>query len=178
LQERYSPDARHRLAQQLDPFRDQFAGQGAQASDVSARARQPGDDTGHQRIAARGHHDGNRCGGILGRHHGGRPARHDQIDVETSQLGRELRKALGAAIGRAIVDDEVLALDVAEVPQTLAQRIEIGGVRRRRNHLQDADAVNLAGLLCAGREPPRRRAAEERDEIAAFCMTGKEHCES
>ena len=33
-------------------------------------------------------------------------------------------------------------------------------------------------LLRARRERPRRcRAAEQRDELAAFCMTGKEHCE-
>ena len=33
-------------------------------------------------------------------------------------------------------------------------------------------------LLRARRERPRRcRAAEQRDELAASCMTGKEHCE-
>jgi hypothetical protein len=31
---------------------------------------------------------------------------------------------------------------------------------------------------CARRKRPRgRRTAEQRDELAAFCMTGKEHCE-
>jgi hypothetical protein len=32
-------------------------------------------------------------------------------------------------------------------------------------------------LLRARRERPRDRAAEKRDELAASCMSGKEHCE-
>jgi hypothetical protein len=32
--------------------------------------------------------------------------------------------------------------------------------------------------LRARRERRRSRAAEQRDELAAPCMTGKEHCES
>jgi hypothetical protein len=32
-------------------------------------------------------------------------------------------------------------------------------------------------LLRARRERPCRRSAEKRDELAAFCMTRKEHCE-
>jgi hypothetical protein len=42
---------------------------------------------------------------------------------------------------------------------------------------QVADAPH-APALCARRERPRsRRAAKQRDELAAFCMSGKEHCE-
>jgi len=37
---------------------------------------------------------------------------------------------------------------------------------------------HLTGLLRARRERPRRRrAAQQRDELAASCMSGKEHCE-
>jgi hypothetical protein len=37
---------------------------------------------------------------------------------------------------------------------------------------------NITGtLLRARRARPRRRAAEKRDELAPFCMTGKELCE-
>jgi hypothetical protein len=42
-----------------------------------------------------------------------------------------------------------------------------------------ADPPHPLRLLRARRERPRsRRAAEHRDEVAAPCMTGKEHCES
>src|SRR6516162_5667478 len=80
-EERHSSDAGNRLSHQLEPFCDQFGGQGAQAGDISARACKSGDDTGLDRFAARGHDHGNRPGGILGRHHRLRPAGHDQIDI-------------------------------------------------------------------------------------------------
>jgi hypothetical protein len=169
LQERYSSDARNRLSHQLKPFRDQFGGQGAQAGDISARACEPGDDAGPDRFAARGHDHGNRFGGILGRHHRRRPAGHDQIDVQMKQFGYELRVTLGASVGRTVVQDEILPLDVAKLAQTLSQGIEIGGIGRCRGRLQHTDTIDPAGLLRARRERPRcRRAAEQRDELASF----------
>jgi hypothetical protein len=113
LQKSYSSDARNRLSHQLEPFRDQFGGQGTQAGDISARPCEPRNDAGPDRFAARGHDHGNRFGGILGRHHRRRPAGHDQIDVQTKQFGHELREALGASVGRTVVEDKVLSLDVA-----------------------------------------------------------------
>jgi hypothetical protein len=41
-----------------------------------------------------------------------------------------------------------------------------------------ADAPCVLSLLRARGERPRRRAAEQRYELAALCMTRKEHCES
>src|SRR6516164_3190297 len=46
------------------------------------------------------------------------------------------------------------------------RHVEIGSVRRRRGHLQHTDTIEPAGMLCACRERPRRRTAEERDELA------------
>jgi hypothetical protein len=43
---------------------------------------------------------------------------------------------------------------------------------------EHADAPHPLALLRARRERPRsRRAAEKRDELAASCMSRKEHCE-
>ena len=43
---------------------------------------------------------------------------------------------------------------------------------------EHADAPHALGLLRARRERPRsRRAAEQRDELAASCMSGKQHSE-
>jgi len=54
-------------------------------------------------------------------------------------------------------------------------------------HIPDERLAALAHVhvlnACAAHAPARRkwpcrcRAAEQRDELAAFCMTGKEHCE-
>src|SRR5262249_14110739 len=71
------------------------------------------------------------------------------------------------AFGGAILDNEVLPLDVSKVPQALAKRLEICSIQFHRRRLQHADAPDPAGLLSPRHERPRgRRAAEQRDEIA------------
>jgi hypothetical protein len=42
---------------------------------------------------------------------------------------------------------------------------------------EHANAPHPLALLRPRRERPSRRAAEQRDELAALCMTGEEHCE-
>ena len=98
------------------------------------------------------------------------------IDIETHQLCRQGREAFGAAIGRSILNDEASTLVISEFPETFAQGIEIGGVGLRGYCLQHTDAPGQLLRMC--RERPRRGTAEQRDELAAPCMTGKEHCES
>jgi hypothetical protein len=40
-----------------------------------------------------------------------------------------------ASVGRTVVEDEILSLDVAELAQGLSEGIEIDGIRRRRGRL-------------------------------------------
>src|SRR5262245_51191122 len=64
------------------------------------------------------------------------------------------------------IDYEVLAVDKAEPPQLVEQREMMRRVAW--TGMQAADAINPSGFLRARRERPRdRRAAEERDELAA-----------
>src|SRR5262249_3086134 len=70
--------------------------------------------------------------------------------------------------GRAVLDHEILSLDVAVRANALAKRVHIGCVLRLRDRLQETDAPDSA-LLCVRRNRPRdRRAADERDERAAI----------
>jgi hypothetical protein len=56
---------------------------------------------------------------------------------------------------------------------------EYRGYERLFASVEHAYAGDRAGLLRTRCERPRgRRAAEQRDELAALCRTGKEHCES
>ena len=58
----------------------------------------------------------------LGRQSGWRaPSRDDHVNLEPDQLGREFRQALGLPLGGPELDDEVLALDVAELAKPLAE---------------------------------------------------------
>src|SRR5262245_42152979 len=65
------------------------------------------------------------------------------------------------------IDYEVLAVDKAEPPQLVEQREMMRRVAW--TGVQAADAISPPGFLRARRERPRhRRAAEQRDELAAF----------
>src|SRR5262249_37178736 len=80
------------------------------------------------------------------------------------QLRDELGETLALAVGRAVVDAEVLPLYVSELTQPVEQRRKVRLVLCPWNGLQDADGVDLR--LRARRHRPRHRAAEQGEELA------------
>ena len=71
---------------------------------------------------------------MLGGQSGRRARGHDDIDVEPYQFGRELSERIELSLGIAIINDEVTALDVAEVAQSLTERFErtlVGEIARK-----------------------------------------------
>jgi hypothetical protein len=75
-----------------------------------------------------------------------------------------------------IFNHHILAFDVASFAQALVEGRETESVWFPRPGADLSDHRHRR-LLRPRRERPRsRRAAEQRDELAAFCMTGKEHC--
>src|SRR5262249_23418883 len=96
------------------------------------------------------------------------PRRDNDIDLEPDELGRDLGVALGATLRPAILDDDVATLDPPKFAQSLHESRNPWGRRRRRGRAQEPDDRQFRRLLCARRERPRhRRAAEQRDELAA-----------
>jgi hypothetical protein len=85
------------------------------------------------------------------------------------ELDCELREPLGATIRRPIFDDQVCPFDVPALSQPRAQGIEIGGVLCGGYRLENADAIDLPGLLRARSErrnkQATRNAADERSAI-------------
>jgi hypothetical protein len=69
----------------------------------------------------------------------------------------------------SILDQNVLALDVAEVAQASAERLDEICLKGSGGVPEETYPENIPRLLHPARErPPRRRAAEQRDEVAAF----------
>ena len=67
----------------------------------------------------RGSYDGNRLGRILGRPGMPGPScSHDDIDLETHQLGREPRLPLGPPLRKSVLDGDVLSFYVAKLAQS------------------------------------------------------------
>ena len=74
------------------------------------------------------HNDGNRLGRILGRPDRYGPSYHDDIDLETHQLGRKLREPIALPLRISVFDRDVLSFYVATLAQSQPNSLGPGGV--------------------------------------------------
>jgi hypothetical protein len=85
------------------------------------RPRQAGDEPFPNRFLGARHHDRARARGVLGGVDGWAAPGHNYVDLEPDQLGRQVAGPLETPLRIAVLDDEVLALHVAEVTQTFPE---------------------------------------------------------
>src|SRR5262249_48243440 len=99
------------------------------------------------------------------------PNCEDDIHLEADELGCDFVIALVASLRPAILDSDGAALDPAKFTQPLHEgrgpRIPV----QRRARPQKADGPQLRLLRTRGERPRGRRAAEQRDEVAALQLT-------
>src|SRR5262249_10312513 len=111
----------------------------------------------------------------FGCHHSLRAERKNHGHRVGHQLSGQSRQPVEATIGRAIFNRNVATFDIASLLQALPNGAEHSIIELSAG--KQADQLH-AGLLRPCRERPRDcRAAEQRDELAPPCMTGKEHTE-
>src|SRR5262245_35650757 len=94
--------------------------------------------------------------------------RENDIDLEPDQFGGHLSEALAAALRPANLNRDVATFHPTEFAQPLHECGEPLALDQGRGGAQESDGRQLAGLLRARRERPRRRAAQQRDERAPF----------
>ena len=144
-------DGRNGLPEELEFLDLQLVDKDGDPRHIASGPRQGGRETRPRRVS-RHNHDRNgarrsRCG------KGGRGGpRHEDISLEIDQLSEECRLLLRLTRD-AELDDEVPALDVAEIPR--ARRNASTGWKRK-------DPVQVAGIQSLEPSPPagpRRRAA-------------------
>src|SRR5262249_50048500 len=142
-----------------------------ETSDVAARPRQARDKAAADRIDNVRENDGDGACLLLERRGRERAARKDEIGRKHDEFLREPPCRLGVEPHPAVVELNVATLRPSELLKPLAECGEeclIFGVVLGRRH-QHADSPHAAAPLRARRERPRRRrAAEQRDELAAF----------
>src|SRR5262249_22465498 len=97
-------------------------------------------------------------------------------DLGAHELAYELRQAIHLTLCPAIFDADIAVFDVTGLTQPLAERGHEMSECPGRSAVEEPDH-RQPRLLRARREWPRGRAAEQRDELAPPCMSGKEHCE-
>src|SRR5262249_24340143 len=90
----------------------------------------------------------------------------NDVDLEADKLGCDLSVARGTSLRPAILDRDGATFNPAEFTQSL-HKSSSPGTPDRSVRAQEPDRRQLPRLLRACRQRPRRRAADERDELSS-----------
>src|SRR5262245_39037367 len=93
--------------------------------------------------------------------------RSDHRHLTAYQIGCEVGQYVVLVLRPAILDHNILALDVAGFTKALPECGQIACTIRKRRAAEESDRRHRR-LLRARRERPHRCAAEQRDEVAPF----------
>src|SRR5262249_20775161 len=145
----------------------------AYARDVAAGAIEAGDETAPDRVGASHVDDRYSRGRSLGRQCRYLAAWcNNDRHLSTHEIGGERGQLIVLSVGPAIVQGGVLALEESGIFQALQDHRDERRVDGGRTGAENADHRHRR-LLRARRERPRGRAAEQRDELAAFHLITK-----
>jgi hypothetical protein len=165
-------ERRDRLLQQLEALPQQLAIPQFQPSQIAIGPRQAGDEPlCHQIGSCDPNHNGDGCGHLLDC-----PCRLDRVRPEDirralDQRRGEGRKPLGLPLGIAGVEEDGVALDIAQVPEALPEAME--ACPGLSSHLWEAWVQHTDPGYCRSRLRPRgngRRddAQRQRDDEPAM----------
>jgi len=101
--------------------------------DVAPRARQAGDAAAPNRIANKPDDDGDCRGGVLGSEGRGRGRGEDEVHLAAHELSRELGELIALPFGVSDLNRDVLALDPAELAESLSECLQEGRTRGGRS---------------------------------------------
>src|SRR2546425_4949717 len=101
--------------------------------DVAPWARQAGDDAAPNRIGNKPDDDGDCRGGVLGSEGRGRGRGEDEVHLAAHELSRELGELIALPFGVADLNRDVLALDPAELAESLSECLQEGRTRGGRS---------------------------------------------
>ena len=113
--------AGNQFAQNFQPLCHQLAREKIDARQVAARAGEAGDETELDRVLAGNEYDRDcRCC-RLGRQCNVFSGRGDHHDLAANQIGRKFRQSVVLIFGQSVNDRHVLALDIADLFEALAE---------------------------------------------------------
>src|SRR6516165_9827977 len=151
--------------QQFQPLRDYLPVQLSYAGDVAARPVKTGDEAELDRVAARFKDDRNGCGRRLRCECRRSAGRGNHGHLTMNQIGRHRRQLITAVPRPAVFDRHVAAINITVLAQPFEKGRQLPLITLRRSGVQKPDH-RRRWLLRARRERPRRRAAQQRDELA------------
>jgi hypothetical protein len=158
-EEGHAGEGGEQVLEELQLFPAEVGGQGSQSGDVAPRPGEAGDEAAPHRIAHAHHHNGDRRGRVLGGPGRWRPIGHDDLHRETDPLSREGREPLVLPFCPTVLQDEVLAFDIAARAHPLQERPHIG-VSSWGRLKQHTEAVHVRRRLRLRGERRHAEAAE------------------
>jgi hypothetical protein len=164
-EDRHPGDLREGLLEQLQVLADNLrAGDEGQSCDIRPRPREAGDEATLDGIEDCHRDDGDRPGRILGRQGRCRGYRNDDVNLQAHQFVHEVGKPLVLPFRISVLDRDVLAFDVTEFAQALAERVRHISIRGPRGASQEPDPVHLPRRLRLGGQRYSEEAEDARDE--------------
>src|SRR5262249_28775423 len=146
-----------------------FLAHGVDAGDVAAGPVEAGDEAERDRVAAGAEDDRDGGGrGLGGKRRFRNAGADDNCNAAADQIGCQARQALRFIIRPPIFDLYVATFEETCFVKPLAECCHQRGARLRRPRIEIADHRNGRLLRACGGRPRRRRAAEQRDELAAL----------
>ena len=146
-----------------------FAANSPKVIDAGQRCRPAGRDWRQDqsdRVFADAEDDRDRRGRRLGRQRRSVAEAGDHGDLPSNQIGCQLRQPIEVTLGPAIYDRDVVALDIARLLQALVKCAQAVRVRVGRSCGRGNRSPASPAAARAPRAATRRRAAEQRDELA------------
>src|SRR5262245_27633953 len=158
---------RRDLLEQLQPFRRNAVLELSKTGDVASRSGHAFDDTEANRVDRLRKHERDLAARLRERHDRDTRGGEDHVWLERNQFCRVGAKTFGISIAPTEVDPQVSTHRPAQFPQTLRKHLSttphLGVVSTGVREYADAPHA----FLSARRNRPRRRAPEQRDELAA-----------
>src|SRR5262245_30237404 len=135
--------------------------------DIALGSIEAGDETDFDRVAAGHKHDRSRRGRCLrGLSCGIAAGRDDDVHPTANQIGRQRRQSMVLTLRPAVLDRYIPTLDKGCFVKASMERGD-NACRVAGPPAANEPDHRHRRLLCARRERPRRRAAEQRDELAS-----------
>src|SRR5262249_7251176 len=159
---------RHQAFERLQPFAAHRKLEIGEPCGVGARTRQALDEPLTYRIGDVSEHDRYRAGRLLQGRQRRRTAGKNHVWLQADEIERITFDAISVGGGPTLIDAQIVALPPPQFLQAIDERPEELAARRAREGQEHSHPPRPFALLRARRERPRRRAAEKRDERAAF----------
>src|SRR5262249_3545755 len=155
------------LVQQVQALRSDLDVQHNHAGEISSWSVQAGDEAGCDRVG--GGEKDDRYGRRRSLGHGrGRGVRGDHAHLSAKEIGGQRRQTLVATLGPAVFDPYITALYIAGFAEALAEGVCELRIFPGRSAVEEPDYGHRRLLRPRRERPRRRRAADERDELAAL----------